>query len=130
MNTKRTSSLEKYTHILGCQKSGAFTYESRKIGSVMYFVEKKKAANHIYLAALKKEAIWHAHPYYAIYRKLPAPPPPPRAESISNTWQLLKRNTCGDWQQTIMHCVNTVSAADCRCYFKHVGYLIIRWPMC
>ena len=28
----------------------------------------------MYLAALKKGAIRHAHPYYAIYRKLPPPP--------------------------------------------------------
>ena len=45
------------------------------------FVEKRGPI--IYLAALKKGAIRDAQPYYAIYRKLPAPapptpPPPPR----------------------------------------------------
>ena len=39
------------------------------------FVEKRGPI--IYLAALKKGAIRHAHPYYAIYRKLPRPPHPP-----------------------------------------------------
>ena len=37
------------------------------------FVEKRGPI--IYLAVLKKGAIRHAHPYYAIYRKLPPPPP-------------------------------------------------------
>ena len=53
-----------------------FTYESRKIGSVnIIFVEKKGGgwgggrALIIYQAALKKGAIWHAYPYYAIYIK-------------------------------------------------------------
>ena len=32
----------------------------------------------IYLAALKREFILHAHTYYIIYRELPPPPPPPR----------------------------------------------------
>ena len=41
------------------------------------FVEKR--GSFIYLATLKKGAIRHAHPYYAMYRKLPLPPPPPRA---------------------------------------------------
>ena len=36
------------------------------------FVEKRGPI--IYLAVLKKEAIRHAHPYYAIYRKLPPKP--------------------------------------------------------
>ena len=44
-----------------------FTYESRKIGSVIYFLLKKMGLI-IYLAALKKGAIWHTHPYYTIYR--------------------------------------------------------------
>ena len=51
----------------GCQKNGAF----RAIH--ILFVEKRGPI--IYLAALKKGAIRHAHPYYAIYRKLPPPPP-------------------------------------------------------
>ena len=35
----------------------------------------KKRGPIIYLAVLKKGAIRHAHPYYAIYRKSPTPPP-------------------------------------------------------
>ena len=82
LNTKRTSSLDKslskkniriYRDV---RKVGPFTYESRKNGSVIYFlVEKKKLI--IYLAALKKGAPRHAHPYYVIYRKLPIPRSPP-----------------------------------------------------
>ena len=52
------------------RKMGPFTYESKKIGPfISFFVEKRGPI--IYLAALKKGAIRHAHPYYVIYRKLP-----------------------------------------------------------
>ena len=58
------------------RKVGPSTYKSRKIGSVILFVEKRGLI--IYLVALKKKgAIRHAHPYYAIYRKLTAPRRPP-----------------------------------------------------
>ena len=78
LNTKRTSSLEKslsekYMHIPGCQKNGTFNKGIQKNLVIhILFVEKRGPV--IYLAALKKEAIRHAHPYYAIYRKLPPPP--------------------------------------------------------
>ena len=54
------------------RKVGPFAKESRKIGSFIYFLLKKREQI-IYLEALKKGAIQHAHPYYAIYRKLPHP---------------------------------------------------------
>ena len=52
------------------------------------------------LEALKKGAIQHAHPYYAIYRMLPTPPPPhpplpPRAT--------LPLPLSGNIQQTTFH---------------------------
>ena len=78
-NTKRISSLEKslsekYVHILGCQKNGAFHIRIQKNRAIhILFVEKRGPV--IYLAALTKGAIWHAHPYYATYRKLPPPSP-------------------------------------------------------
>ena len=74
-NTKRRSSLEKslsekYGHIPGCQKNGAFHIGIQKNRAIhILFVEKRGPI--IYLTALKKWAIRHAHPYYAIYRKLP-----------------------------------------------------------
>ena len=77
-NTKRISSLEKslsekYVHIPGCQKNGAFhtgIQKNRAIHTIhILFVEKRGPI--IYLAALKKGAIRHAHPYYAIYRLAP-----------------------------------------------------------
>ena len=77
-NTKRIGSLEKslnekYVHIPGCQKNRAFHIGIQKNGAIhILFVEKRGPI--IYLTALKKGAIWHAHPYYAIYRKLPPPP--------------------------------------------------------
>ena len=87
-NTKRISSLEKslsekYVYIPGCQKNRAFHMGIQKNRAFhILFVEKRGAI--IYLAALKKGAIRHAHPYYAIYmfRKLlaPLPPPPPTPE--------------------------------------------------
>ena len=55
------------------RKVGPFTYESRKMGSVIYFLLKKRGLI-IYLAVLKKGAIRHAHPYNAIYSY----PPPSR----------------------------------------------------
>ena len=82
-NTKRISSLEKslsekYVHIPGCQKNGAFHIGIQKNRAFhILFVEKRGPI--IYLAALKKGAIRHAPPHYAIYRKLP-PPPRPRAD--------------------------------------------------
>ena len=78
LNTKRTSSLEKslgenYVPIPGCQKNGAFYIGIQKNRVIhILFVEKRGPI--IYLAALKKGAIRHAHPHYAIYRKLPPPP--------------------------------------------------------
>ena len=63
-------------HIPGCQKNGAFHIGIQKNRAIhILFVEKRGPI--IYLAALKKGAIRHAHPYYTIYRKLPPPPPPP-----------------------------------------------------
>ena len=60
------------------RKSGAFHIPIKKNWvSHILFVEKRGPI--IYLAVLKKGAIRHAHPYYAIYRNLPlsAPSPPP-----------------------------------------------------
>ena len=52
------------------RKSGAFHIPIKKNWvSHILFVEKRGPI--IYLAVLKKGAIRHAHPYYAIYRKLP-----------------------------------------------------------
>ena len=70
------------------EKWGLSYTNQEKSGQSCTLLKKKKEANHIYLAALKKGTIRHAHPYYAIYRKLPPPhptPPPQRAVSISNT---------------------------------------------
>ena len=84
-NTKRISSLEKslsekYVHISGCQKNGAFHTGIQKNWAIhILFVEKKGPI--IYLAVLKKGAIRHAHLYYAIYRKLP-PAPLPRGQVL------------------------------------------------
>ena len=80
-NTKRISSLEKslsekYVHIPGCQKNGAFHIGIQKNWAIdILLVEKRGPV--IYLAVLKNGAIRHAHPYYAICRKLPPPPPQP-----------------------------------------------------
>ena len=79
-------------HIPGCQKNGAFHIGIQKNRAIhILFVEKRGPI--IYLAALKKGAIRHAHPYYAIYRKIPlphppAPPPPPSSRVV-----LLQDNT-------------------------------------
>ena len=57
------------------QKNGAFQIGIQKNRAIhIPFVEKMGPI--IYLAALKKGAIRHAHPYYAIYRKLRPPPTP------------------------------------------------------
>ena len=47
--------------------------EKNRVSHIL-FVEKRGL--NVYLAALKKGAIRHAHPYYAIYRKLRPHPPP------------------------------------------------------
>ena len=85
-HTKRISSLEKslsekYVHIPGCQKNGTFHIGIQKNRAIhILFVEKRGPI--IYLAALKKGAIRHAHPYYAIYRKLPHPATPELAGRV------------------------------------------------
>ena len=57
-------------HIPGCQKNGAFHIGIQKNwANHILFVEKRGPI--IYLVVLKKGTIRHAHPYYAIYRKLP-----------------------------------------------------------
>ena len=67
---------KKNMHLPGSQKSGAFHIRMQKNRvSHTLFVEKRRLI--IYLAPLKKGAIWHAHPYYVIYRKFHPPPPPP-----------------------------------------------------
>ena len=67
--------------ILGYQKNGAFHTGIQKNRAIhILFVEKSGPI--IYLAALKKGAIRHEHPYYAIYRKLLPPPHP--LEVLSN----------------------------------------------
>ena len=87
LNTKRTSSLEKslsekYVPIPGCQKSGAFHMGIQK-NRVIHILLVEKRGPIIYLAALKRGAIRHAHPYYTMTyirsypRPPPAPPPPP-----------------------------------------------------
>ena len=66
-NTKRISSLEKslsekYVHIPGCQKNRAFHIGIQKNRAIhILFVEKRGPI--IYLAALKKGTIRHAHPH-------------------------------------------------------------------
>ena len=85
LNTKRTSSLEnslseKYV----CQKNGAFHIGIQK-NRVIHILSVEKRGPVIYLAALKKGAIRHAHPYYAIYRKLHPPPPPPHTHTHTHT---------------------------------------------
>ena len=84
-NTKRISSLEKslwkiYDYTRMSEKWGLSLRNPEKSDIHILFVEKRGPI--IYLAVLKKGAIRHTHPYYAIYRKLlnphpPAPPPPP-----------------------------------------------------
>ena len=59
----------------------------------------------IYLAALKKGAIRHAHQYYAIYRKFPpaTPPPPPHTHRGSGRLHAVWRNyACLD--ETVLAC--------------------------
>ena len=81
-NTKRISSLqkslsEKYVHIPGCQKNGAFHIGIQKNRAIhILFVEKRGPI--IYLAALKKGAIpARTSVLCHIYRKLPPAPTPP-----------------------------------------------------
>ena len=93
-NTKRISSLEKslsekFVHIPGCQKNGTFHIGIQKKRAIHILFVEKRGPNR-YLAALKKGAIRHAHPYYAIYRKLPPTPPPPPPStrlSVQYFWQ-------------------------------------------
>ena len=73
------------------RKLYAYTGMSEKWG-LSYTNQEKKGANHIPCNA-EKAAIRHAHPYFAIYRKLapptppPPPPPPPRALTAFDTFQ-------------------------------------------
>ena len=56
-------------HIPGCEKNGVFHIGIQKNWAIhILFVEKRGPI--IYLGVLKKGAVRHAHPYYAIYRKL------------------------------------------------------------
>ena len=45
--------------------------EKNRVSHILFLLKKKKTGLIIYLAALKKGAIRHAHPYYIVYRKLP-----------------------------------------------------------
>ena len=93
---RQISERKKYTHLLGCQKSGAFHIRIKKnrVRHIL-FVENREPI--IHLAALKKGAIRHAHPYYVIYRKLPL-----RDENKHNRERsriIHQKHTCtGDWE--------------------------------
>ena len=54
---------EKYVHIHGCQKM--FTIQIQHY----LILNLKNGVSIIFLAALKKIAIWHPHPYYVRYRE-------------------------------------------------------------
>ena len=56
---------------MGVRKFGPFIYQNRTIHILSFF---KKRGFIIYLAALKKGAIRHAHAYYVTYRELPPSP--------------------------------------------------------
>ena len=71
--------INKHPRQISAQKIYAYTGMSEKWGLSHTnqdnpFVEKRGQI--IYLAVLKKGAIRHTHPYYAIYRNLLPPPPP------------------------------------------------------
>ena len=95
-NTKRISSLEKslsekYVHIPGCQKNGAFHIGIQKNWAIhILFVEKRGLI--IYLAVLKR-GLFGMHirtmPYIGIYRKLPPPSPTlPPITKIGRPYQI------------------------------------------
>ena len=109
-NIKRISSLEKYlsekyVHIPGCQKNGAFHKGIQKNRAIhILFVEKRGPI--IYLAALKKGAIRHTHPYYAIYRKLPPLPPPQGKNTLGDNLHEMSKPTLWEKYKTnIFKCV-------------------------
>ena len=63
------------------EKWGLSHTNQEKSGQSYLFLLKKKGLI-IYLAALIKGAIQHAHPYYAIYINAPSPPPPPHTHTL------------------------------------------------
>ena len=91
-NTKRISSLEKslndkYVHIPGCQKNGAFHIGIRKNWAIHILFFKKKGANHIPGSAEKGLFGMHIRTmqYIGIYHPPhhpPPPPPPPAREAM------------------------------------------------
>ena len=58
--------MQKYAHLNRDVKIGAFIYQSRKNGPVIYSFLGKRGLI-VYLAALKKGAIRAAHPYHVMY---------------------------------------------------------------
>ena len=65
------------------EKWGLSPKTQEKSGYILFVVKRGLI---IYLTALKKGAIRHAHPYYAIYRKiLTTAPPPTRVEKIKGS---------------------------------------------
>ena len=62
--------MQNYAHLNRDVKNGAIHIPIKKNGSVIYSFLGKRGLI-VYLAALKKGAIWAAHPYHVIYRELP-----------------------------------------------------------
>ena len=91
-------------HIPGCQKNGVFHTGIQKNRAIhILFVEKRGPI--IYLAALKKGAIRHEHPYYAIYRKLPPPPSPTHThERLSLRCSYIAGCTASSWARLFICC--------------------------
>ena len=66
---------------------GPFTYESRKIRSVIYMYFLLKKGGQSYTGSAEKGAIRHAHPYNVIYRKLYPTPTTLTPEHLSHICQ-------------------------------------------
>ena len=84
------------------KKNGAFHIGIQKNRAIhILFVEKMGPI--IYMTVLEKGAIRHAHPYYAIYRKLPPPP------ECSYSFRVNKRDSFFRGLKFINHCFAQVA---------------------
>ena len=93
----------------------------------VYIPQSEKRGPFIYLPSWR--AIWHAHPYYIIYRRLPSPPPtPPRPPSSFKTMLKLKeafysnRTSLNPSYNIVLECDLLMYMNTCTCSFDSYNH--------
>ena len=108
-------------HVPGYIRKVGLSYTNpEKWGQSYTFCWKKGPI--IYLAVLKKGGIRHAHPYYAIYRKLHRRPRPPRSPE-TQPWA---HRVCVGFTNGLKIFLDLIGIRACKS-LDHPAHIVISW---